>query len=376
MIIRGGDVCLQDNSFKRCDIRIADGKIVELAPSLEAMPGEEVVNAEGLDVLPGLVDIHSHGRVGEDFSNADIAGIEKMCRSYAECGITTVLATTMTNEPELYKNAMRTIGQYRKEEHPGAKVAGINMEGPFLGKDKKGAHDEQYLFPLSKELFDEWDALSDYSVRLLDLDPCLEGSLDFIRAYAGKKRISLAHTSCDYDLAAKAFLAGADHVTHLFNAMNTLYHRQPGLIGAVADYPAYAEIICDGIHIHPSVIRLMFAACGEKMVLISDSMQAAGLPDGNYELGGLAVTVTNKKATLADGTIAGSTTDMFEAMTNVIRFGVAKEKAVASATVIPAKSVGIEDEAGVIAIGRAADLLLMTKDLQRVQVFLNGEAVK
>ena len=112
------------------------------------------------------------------------------------------------------------------------------------------------------------------------------------------------------------------------------------------------------------------------MVLISDSMQAAGLPDGNYELGGLAVTVTNKKATLADGTIAGSTTDMFEAMTNVIRFGVAKEKAVASATVIPAKSVGIEDEAGVIAIGRAADLLLMTKDLQRVQVFLNGEAVK
>ena len=115
MIIRGGEVFLQDNSFKRCDIRIADGKIVELAPSLEAMPGEEVVNAEGLDVLPGLVDIHSHGRVGEDFSNADIAGIEKMCRSYAECGITTVLATTMTNEPELYKNAMRTIGQYRKK---------------------------------------------------------------------------------------------------------------------------------------------------------------------------------------------------------------------------------------------------------------------
>ena len=265
MIIKNATVYGADFEPIKTDITI-DGEVISDL-SVSDKDGEDF---SGCNVLPGFIDIHIHGCNMADATDGNADSAAKMSRWLATKGVTSFCPTTMTLPEAFLEKCFSYVGETIGKEE-GAYIHGINMEGPFLGKDKKGAHDEQYLFPLSKELFDEWDALSDYSVRLLDLDPCLEGSLDFIRAYAGKKRISLAHTSCDYDLAAKAFLAGADHVTHLFNAMNTLYHRQPGLIGAVADYPAYAEIICDGIHIHPSVIRLMFAACGEKMVLISDS---------------------------------------------------------------------------------------------------------
>ena len=370
MLIKNGELFV-DGAFRKLDMRVENGYISAIGECMPA-PDEKIVDASGKLVLPGLVEIHSHGCVGYDFSNADEEGVKQMCSWYAAKGVTTVLATTMTNEYESYKKAVKTIAQVRKQDYRGSRIAGINMEGPFLGEDKKGAHDPKYLMGISEEVFEELDGLADHCIRLVDLDPKLPGALPFIEKYSKTKTISIAHTSCDYELAREAVRAGAKHVTHLFNAMDGLHHRKPGIVGAVMDEDVYAELICDGIHIHPAVIRLMFSAVPEKMVLISDSMCAAGLPDGEYELGGLKVYVKDRKAAQEDGTIAGSTTNVWEAMQNVIRFGVSREKAILSATLYPAKSVGIEKEAGVLAAGRAADFCIANQDLSLEAVYLSG----
>ena len=370
MLIKNGELFV-DGVFRKLDMRV-ENECISAIGTCAPMPGEEVVDAAGKLVLPGLIEIHSHGCVGYDFSNADEEGLKQMCAWYAAKGVTTVLATTMTNEYESYKRAVETIAKVRKQDYRGSHIAGINMEGPFLGVDKKGAHDPKYLMGISEEVFEELDGLADHAIRLVDLDPKLPGALPFIEKYSKTKTISIAHTSCDYELAREAIRAGANHVTHLFNAMDGLHHRKPGIVGAVVDEDVYAELICDGIHIHPAVIRLMFAAVPEKIVLISDSMCAAGLPDGEYELGGLKVYVKDRKAAQADGTIAGSTTNVWEAMQNVVRFGVSREKAILSATLYPAKSVGIENEAGVLAPGRAADFCIADQDLSLEAVYLSG----
>lgn len=369
MIIKQALVFL-NGQFTKIDVRVENGVIAEIG-TLEATG--EVVDGEGKLLLPGLLEIHSHGCVGEDFSTSDEKGVEKMRRYYLENGITSVLATTMTEEPGRLRRAMETIDRAAQGTSEGCRILGINMEGPFLSPAKKGAHDEQYLKAPSAELLEELDALSGHRIKLVDLAPELPGGMEFIRKYAGKKVLSLAHTGIGYDEAIAAFDAGANHVTHLFNAMNDPKHREPGIVGAVCDREnVFAEFICDGIHNHPSIIRMMFAACPEKLVLISDSMSACGMPDGDYELGGLAVTVQNGKATLKDGTIAGSAVNVFTCMKRVVSFGVPLEQAVAAATQNPAKSIGVSDQYGVIRPGAAADLLLTTPDLALCQVWLGG----
>lgn len=378
MLVVNGLVFL-DGKFEKKDLRIADGVFKAIAEpgTLASESEEEVVYAEGCYVLPGLVDIHSHGRAGEDFSFVTEEKLQKLCDSYADCGVTAVLGTTMTNRPDRVEESMKAIGEYRSGKHSGAKLMGIHMEGPFLGKDKKGAHDVQYLTPPDLCWFNKVLQLSDNSVRLVTLDPCLPGAEEFIwNCKEDGVAVSLGHTSCDYSLAVKMSKCGADHVTHCFNAMNPLHHRDPGLIGAAMDTGMYTELICDGIHLHPAIIRMMFAAHPEQMLLISDSMQAAGLPDGEYELGGLTVYVENGKATQADGTIAGSTTNVFDAMVNVIRFGVPAEAAVQSASYLPAKSVGLEDQVGSIGFNRAADFLIVSKEWELERVFVDGTEIE
>ncbi len=380
MRIRNGLV-FYEGKFQKKDIVVQDGRFAEITDSKTLTGAEEDsfdksgwLDARGCYVLPGLVDVHSHGRSGEDFSFVTEETLRKLCCSYADCGVTTVLGTTMTNDPAKIEASMESIGAYSSKAQPGARLAGVHMEGPFLGKDKKGAHDEAYLTAPDEVWFDKLQKLCGNRVRLISLDPCLSGAMEFIQKCKEQNlRISLGHTSCDYETAVKAAEAGADHVTHLFNAMNPLHHRNPGLIGAAMDTGMYTELICDGIHLHPSVIRMMFAMHPEQMLLISDSMQAAGLSDGEYELGGLKVFVKEKKATLSDGTIAGSTTNVYEAMVNAIRFGVPAEQAVASASYFPAKSVGIENEAGSIAKGHPADFLLVDEAWNLKAVYIQGK---
>lgn len=374
MLIVNGTV-FWNGSFQKKDLRITDGRFASVAEggSLSPEAEEPVIDATNKRILPGLVDIHSHGRVGEDFSMVTEEGLQKLCDSYAACGVTAVLGTTMTNRTDVVEASMEAMGNYRKREHTGAKLMGVHMEGPFLGKDKKGAHDEQYLTAPDPVWFEKVQALCGQSVRLITVDPCLAGAEEFIRrCHEDGIAVSLGHTSCNYDLAVNMCASGADHVTHCFNAMNPLHHREPGLIGAAMDQGMYTELICDGIHLHPAIIRMMFAAHPEQMLLISDSMQAAGLSDGEYELGGLKVYVKDGKATQEDGTIAGSTTNVYDAMRNVIRFGVPAEQAVYSASYLPAKSVGLENVVGSIAEGRVADFLIVDEDWELERVFING----
>ena len=249
------------------------------------------------------------------------------------------------------------------------------MEGPFLGIDKRGAHDPKYLMPIDTAVFDELNQLSGNNIRIIDIDPTLPGAMEFIDKYHEAVTISLAHTSSNYDTAMKAFDAGASHVTHLFNAMNGLHHREPGIVGAFSDHEAHAELICDGIHIHPSVVRFVYKAASSKLILISDSMCAAGLADGIYELGGQKVYVKDMKATLEDGTIAGSTVNVYEAMKRAIQFGVPKEQAILSATLIPAKAIKRENEIGSITVGKKADFIITDKEYNIEKVYIGGKPV-
>ncbi len=375
MILQNASVFV-DGKFIEKDIEVQKGSFFHLLPPKSPVKeGELYLDCSGKRILPGLVEIHSHGCVGYDFSSASPEEIEKMLSYYATHGITTVAATTMTMGIEPYQKAMRQIKQAAEANFSGSMLAGINMEGPFLGKSKKGAHDPRYLLGIDDKLFEELDALSGNRIRIVDLDPDLDGAMEFIEKHSRNKTVSIAHTSCTYDTARKAFEKGCNHITHLFNAMNPLHHREPGIIGALYDSPVQAELICDGIHVHPTVIRMMFSLCPEKLVLISDSMCACGLTDGEYELGGLRVTVSGKKASLSDGTIAGSVTNVYDCMVNAIRFGVKEEEAILSATLRPAQSLGLEQSIGSIAEGKQADFIIVDQDYHIDQVYRRGEQI-
>lgn len=381
MLIKNGLV-FYNGKFTEKDIRITEGSFesLETSGTLEIHENEEIVDAAGKYVLPGLVDIHSHGRAGADFSFADEEALERMSISYAESGVTAVLATTMTNEPEEVKRAVASIRGFcdknEAEQSAKAGIIGIHMEGPFLGEKKKGAHDPRYLLAPDVNFYEEMQELSGGRVKLMAIDPELPEAEKLVRrCKTDGVTVSLGHTACNYDLACEASVWGADHVTHLFNAMQPLHHREPGLIGAAVDKEMYVELICDGIHLHPSIIRMMFKLCPEKALLISDSMPAAGLSDGEYMLGGITVYVKDGKATQEDGTIAGSTISVYDAMTNAIRFGVPAEQAILSASYLPAKSVGAEDKVGSIECGRKADFLIVDKEWKLEKVYISGKNV-
>jgi N-acetylglucosamine-6-phosphate deacetylase len=372
MLYKNAEVFL-DGTFKKADFTVENGYFSAVyAPETVPLEYSESMDCSGKRIIPGFIELHSHGCIGYDFTTAETKDIEKMCTFYARNGITSILATTMTIDYEIYKRAMLRIKNIMETQTKGSRIIGINMEGPFLGADKKGAHDVRYLMPIDEEKYSELNDLSGDNVRIIDLDPNLAGSLEFIKKHSNKKVISLAHTSCTYEQASKAIAAGATHVTHLFNAMNGLHHREPGLVGAVSDFNIHAEIICDGIHIHPAVIRLIYKVDSGKLILISDSMSAAGLDDGIYELGGQKVYVNNGKATLEDGTIAGSTTTVYQAFKNVIKYGIPVEEAILSATLLPAKAIKADKEIGSIAAGKKADFIIMDQDYGIEKVYRDG----
>ncbi|MEG2770057.1 MAG: amidohydrolase family protein, partial [Oscillospiraceae bacterium] len=248
--------------------------------------------------------------------------------------------------------------------------------GPFFNKAKKGAQAEKYIINPDADMFDRLLTRSGDNILLWDCAPELEGAVDFIRHASEETTVSIAHTCATYDEAKAAFSAGANHVTHLFNAMPPYNHRDPGVVGAASDYADFVELICDGIHIHPSVIRGVFAQFGEDRVcLISDSMNACGMPNGTYSLGGQTVYVTDGKATLENGTIAGSATCLAECFRRCVKFGVPLETALRAATANPADSVGLYDEIGSISVGKRADILLLDADLQVEKVIHEGVAL-
>ena len=363
MIFKNAAVFLE-NRFVTCDVAVEDSKIAAIGDDLG-----DGMDCTGLKLLPGLVDIHTHGCAGYDFDHATEVQLAEMSACYLRHGVTAVLATLMTNPRALLLDAAARCGNAK------APIRGIYLEGPFFGPAKKGAHDAQHLSPIDGDFFSALDEAANGIIRIVAVDPCLEGAEDFIRAVSKTKRVTLAHTPAGYDDAQKGFAAGATQVTHLFNAMTGLAHREPGLVGAALAGDCFAEVICDGIHIHPAVLKTAFKALEGRGLVISDSMAACGLADGDYSLGGQAVTVRGPRATLADGTLAGSVTFAWDGMVNLIRAGIPAEQAVAAATSVPAKSAGLESTCGTIAVGRSADLVLCDDSWNIRQVYFAGEAV-
>lgn len=365
MIIKRGKVFQEDGNFLEQTLYVNDHRLVDKA---EYQDDGEVIDAEGLLVLPGLVDIHSHGAAGEDFFDGNPEGFKKILQYEKRCGITSYCPTSMTFPKERLRQIFASIKGAQTED--GATVVGINMEGPFLDPAKKGAHVEKWIAAPDVAFVRELNQDADGLVRLVTVAPNMDGAEEFIKEMHEEVCISLGHTAADYDCASRAMKLGAHHVTHLYNAMQPFGHRAPGLIGAAMDDPeCMVELICDGYHIHPSAIRAAFRMFGpERVILISDSMRATGMENGTYELGGQEVTVKDRKAVLKDGTLAGSATNLYGCMCKAVEFGIPLEQAIMAATANPARSIGIFDRVGSIRIGKQADLLLVSENLELKRV--------
>ena len=368
MRIRGAKVFDIDRFTER-DLCIEEGRIAETCCD------DRVIDAAGCIAIPGLVDIHFHGAMGSDLCDAGIEALERIATYEASRGITFICPATMTYPGERLLSIMETVKRFDEvhgEDPAYAKLVGINLEGPFISSERIGAQNPDFVIPADSGLLDRLQEACGNRIRLVDLAPECFDNMDFIRENANRVHISLAHTNCDYDTALRAFTLGADHLTHLFNAMPGMHHRLPGPIAAGAEQRAFAEIIADGIHVHPAMVRLAFRIFGaDRMVLISDSMRACGLADGVYELGGQAVIVSGRKAVLKEepATIAGSCTDLFDCMRSAVKeMGIPLADAVRAATYNPACSIGAEDSCGSFLPGRRATVLLLNKELELVRI--------
>ena len=341
----------------------------------EERPG--AVDLKGAYVLPGLIDIHTHGNSGADFSDGDEAGLRRMAAYNGKNGVTSFAPASMTLPYEVLSKAFatgRTVADNR--DKGSARLVGVNMEGPFFSEKKKGAQNAAYLKNPDFEAFQKLQEDCGGLIKLVDLAPELPGAVDFTRKASGLCKVSIAHTDCTYEQAAALLDAGASHLTHLYNAMPGIHHRTPGPIGAGSEREkVYAELICDGVHIHPSAVRMAFKLFPGRICLISDSMRACGLPDGQADLGGQMATVRGRLVTLADGTIAGSATNLYDCMTTAVTMGIPLEQAVKAATWNPAHELGMLDSIGSIRTGKLADFLICDSRLNRQEVYIGGEPV-
>lgn len=379
MIIKNVKVFREDKCFRDGKIVIKNGVFAEEAEALEAAD-EVIIDGEGCYAVPGLIDLHFHGCMGYDFCDGTQEAVREIAKYEASVGVTAIAPATMTLPTDELKRILGVAADYRRECQAGADLIGINMEGPFISAEKKGAQNEHHIISCDEAVCEEFLRASEGLVKFVGIAPEKnKNAVEFIRKMKDKVKISLAHTNADYDTAKAAFDAGACHAVHLFNAMPAFTHRAPGVVGAVSDSPhVNAEIICDGVHIHPSMVRAAFKMMGEeRMIFISDSMRATGMPDGRYTLGGLEVDVEGNRAVLAsNGALAGSATNLMDCMKTAVKdMGIPLETAVACASMNPAKALGVYDTYGSIARGKKGNVVLLDKDLTVKLVVKDGDRV-
>lgn len=372
MLLKGGYRFDPSLGFTKQNVAWENDRIVSFSES----GGEYDVS--NCYIIPGLTDIHFHGAKGADFSDGDPKGLEAITTYELSCGVTQICPTGMTLTPEQLSIICKNAAQHNRSGKPGAAVVGINLEGPFLSYNKKGAQNGAWLQDPNITLLHQLQAESEGLVKLVSIAPELPEAMNFIREASKTINVSIGHTEANYQQSVDAIEAGVRNITHLFNAMPGFAHRDPGVIGAAADDERVtAEIISDGVHIHPSAIRGAFKLFGKnRMILISDTMRAAGMPDGQYTLGGQDVIVKGNKATLVDGTLAGSVTDLLTCMQNAISFGIDPATAVTAAAVNPAKAIGVYDEYGSLDTGKKANILVLNPDFSLKAVIFNGEIVQ
>ncbi len=341
---------------KLCSIEIADGKILSVGENLSC--GD--IDAKGKNVIAGFIDVHTHGCGGHDTMDADFA---PLCAKYAEHGTTAFLPTTMTMDDEALGRVTNANTDFR-----GAEIIGFHLEGPYISVKYKGAQNEAYI---RKPDFEEFCHYK--NVKMITLAPESDGAYDFIpKAVESGCAVALGHSAASYDEASKAFSLGANGVSHLYNAMPPFHHRNTGIIGAAFMHGAYAQIICDGLHVSKPAFLTAYKMLGaDRLVLISDSLCSAGMPDGEYTSGGLKVILRNREARLTDGTLAGSSAMLIDCVKKAIEFGVSFDDAIKMASETPARLLGINK--GVVAEGYDADLLIVDDELNLDTVIIGGE---
>lgn len=356
-----------------------NAEINDIVINGEKIDSVEKTDKEGLDfsgcrVLPGFIDIHIHGCNMADATDGNSESAAEMSKWLATMGITSFCPTTMTLSVDTLKKCFGYIADTMGKEE-GAYIHGINMEGPFIAPEKKGAQAAEHILNPDFEIFSELNSIC--PVKLVDIAPERPGAEDFISKAKKICTVSAAHTTADYETGKKAIKSGISHATHLYNAMNGIGSREAGMVGAVLDSEANAELICDGIHICPATLRITFKALGEdRTVVISDAMMAAGLKDGEYTLGGQKVIKKDGAARLVDGTLAGSSTNLFDEFKNLISFGIPVKHAIKSVTINPARAIGVDKITGSIEEGKYADLLVLSDDFSQIKaVFVKGRRI-
>lgn len=369
MKIKNGKVYNSSGVFEHKDL-FFEGEFITSASKTN-----DEFDATDMYIIPGLIDIHMHGAMGYDFCDATYEALKTIADYEAKNGVTAIAPASMTFPEEILDNIFKNFADFNYDK--GSMIVGIHMEGPFLSYEKRGAQNPTYLSNPQVDIFRRLNKKANGKIKIVTLAPESENALDFIEQLHDEVVISLGHTTSNYELADKSFKLGAKQVTHLYNAMPPLHHRDPGVIGAASDNEhVNAELICDGIHIHPSAVRIAFKIFGhERICLISDTMMAAGLTDGDYSLGGQAVKVVGKLATLESGTIAGSATNLMDCLKTAISFDIPIEKAIWSATVTPAKAIGEYDRMGSLDEGKLANIVILDKNLNIVKVYIKGREV-
>ena len=371
--IFGSDFKFHNGAFEVTD----DGRFGAVLP--QNVP-EDAYDLEGATVIPGLIEVHSHGNSGYDFSDGSYEGLAEMAKYFLSCRVTSFAPASMTLPYETLEKAFATARRIVDEDPAGcSKLRGILMEGPYFCYKKRGAQNADYLkepdFEGFKALFDGCGGL----VKIVDVAPELPGAAEFIQKASKLCTVSVAHTDSDYEHAKTAFSVGASHLTHLYNAMPGINHRNPGVIPAAAECPhVRAEIICDGLHIHPAAIRLAFSMFGgERMILVSDSGRCAGQPEGyQFDLGGQMAEIRGGVAKLVGSeTIACSATNLWQCLINTISFGVKEEDVIRACTYNPACALGVQSEVGSIATGKVADFVVCSPDYTKKRVFLAGKQI-
>lgn len=378
MILRGAKYLDRHFQIRSGDVKICGEKIFSAGGRIAAEGSEDVTDCSGLTIVPGFIDIHLHGCGGANICDGTREALETMGRFLIRKGVTSFCPATVVADRETLERALLAAKAYMEKPCANAAaMAGVYMEGPFLSRGRIGSMMPDALVLPDVSLFRHYNGLSGGIVKVVCVAPEMPGAYEFIKAVKDECTVSVAHTCAGYDEAIRAFDCGASHATHLFNAMTGLHHRNPGVVGAVFDDPRVrAELICDGIHIHPAVLRAAFSILGERALIISDAMRAAGMPEGKeYEQGGKMVSVKDGKAVLPDGTLAGSVTDLHTEVRNLVSFGIPFEQAVRAASLIPARAIGMEAELGSIEPGKRADLVLLDEEMEIRGVYLRGRRV-
>lgn len=363
----------QDGTLTPKDVYIQDGKMI-VCPDV---PAEEVIDAAGLLVLPGMIDIHMHGADGVDVNAADQAGYDRISAFLAANGTTGFQCSILTDTEEQTSWCIDQAVRAMNRTLPGARLVGIHLEGPFLSAAYKGAMPEALLREGDAALFRRYQDLARGGIRYMTVSPEVPGVPDMISGLAGDVTIAIGHSGCTYDQAADAIRRGAKSCTHTFNAMRLFHQHEPAIMGAALESDIYCEAICDGLHLHPGAVRLLLKCKGwDRVVAVTDSIMAAGLPDGQYRLGVNDVTVKNGDATLTStGVRAGSTLTQQRALQNLMSFTAAPiEQVIRLLSQNPARLLGLRNK-GRLAPGTDADLILTRPDGTVTRTLVGGRTV-